>query len=178
MFRCAIGTSLAGNTTDFMGTAMRSDFLFSGLEENEFSKYFNMSARELEELGAYIFVADECPCYPCRVSLIDAKVGESVLAISYEHHPEKSPYRSSGPIFVRQTAVNAQIIKNEIPEILLHRVLSVRAYNSENIMIGADVVEGGELKPILDHWFENNLVQYIHVHNAGPGCFNCSVKRA
>ena len=67
-----------------------------------------MSERELTDQGAYLFESDEYPCYPCRVSLIDAKLGEIVLAVSHEHHGENSAYRASGPIFVRQDADTAK----------------------------------------------------------------------
>jgi len=50
-----------------------------------------MADSELDSFGAYIFESDECPCYPCRVSLIDAKVGERVLAINHEHLAVNTP---------------------------------------------------------------------------------------
>jgi hypothetical protein len=31
--------------------------------------------------------------FPCRVSLVDAEIGESVLLVNYEHLPAASPYR-------------------------------------------------------------------------------------
>lgn len=157
---------------------MSNDFIVSALGKNEFSKYFDMPAQELADMGAYLFESDQCPCYPCRVSLIDARVGETVLALSYEHHGENSPYRSSGPIFVRQTANTAKLGKNEIPEMLRHRLLSVRGYDADKLMIEADTTMGSELEALLIQLFDNNRVQYIHVHNAGPGCFNCLVERA
>jgi len=157
---------------------MLNDFIVRALDKNEFSTYFDMSAQELADRGAYLFEADQCPCYPCRVSLIDARVGETVLALSYEHHGENSPYRSSGPIFVRQIADTAKLGKNEIPEMLRHRLLSVRGYDADKLMIEADTTIGSDLEALLIQFFENNKVQYIHVHNAGPGCFNCLVKRA
>lgn len=159
---------------------MPTDFLFSALDGNVFSKYFDMSENELTELGMYLFDADECPCYPCRVSLIDAKIGERVLAISYKHHDENSAYRSSGPIFVREVADTIQMGINEIPEILKHhhRLLSLRGFDANHLMIEAETIQGGEIEPLLNKIFENNKVRYIHVHNAAPGCFNCSVERA
>ena len=57
------------------------------------------------------------PGTPCRVSLVDAAVGETVLLLPYEHQAAPgSPYRSSGAIFVRQGAEQAQPGVNEVPD--------------------------------------------------------------
>ena len=157
---------------------MSSDFIVCALEDNQFSQYFDLPEEKLTELGAYLFVADQSPCYPCRVSLIDAEVGENVLAISYEHHVENSAYRSSGPIFVRQTAQTVELDKNEIPQVFNNRLLSVRGYNGSNLMIEAETAVRDDIQATLFRFFDNSDVHYIHVHNAGPGCFSCSVKRA
>ena len=157
--------------------AMSPDFVINALESESFSKYFEMSNAELNSIGAYLFTADKCPCYPCRVSLEDAKVGETVLAITYEHHSVAGAYRSCGPIFVRKKAASALTNKNSIPDMLVHRTLSVRGYNNESLMIEADIIAGKDLEATLASQFLNDSVDYIHIHNAGPGCFNCSVTR-
>ncbi len=157
---------------------MGVDFKFNALKYEAFAKYFELSNSELNLAGAYMFTADESPCYPCRVSLDDAKVGETVLAISYEHHPVAGPYRSAGPIFIRKNAEATTLGKNIIPSMLTHRTLSVRGYNSSSLMIEADTVSGVNLEAILVSQLLNESVEYIHIHNAGPGCFNCAVTRA
>ena len=43
--------------------------------------------------------ADAHPGYPCRLSLEDATVGETLYALSYEHQAAQNPYRASGPYF-------------------------------------------------------------------------------
>lgn len=160
-----------------MEHAMSLDLSIKALDYNLFSKYFDMSADELESLDAYLFVADKNPCYPCRVSLQDAEIGETVLAIPYEHHSVQGPYKSTGPIFIRKDAKAASLGVNEIPMMLRHRLLSIRGYSSESLMVEGDTVAGEELQSALEKQFQNGLVEYIHIHNAGPGCFNCEVSR-
>ena len=150
----------------------------TALDHNLFTKYFSMSPAELKSIGAYLLVADKNSCYPCRVSLQDAEIGETVLAIQYEHHSVQGPYRSTGPIFVREGVKTANIGLNEIPRMLRHRLLSIRGYSSEALMIEGDTVAGEELESVLEKQFENSAVEYIHIHNAGPGCFNCALKKA
>jgi Protein of unknown function (DUF1203) len=67
---------------------------------------------------------------------------------------------------------------NEIPKMLLHRLLSVRAYDAEGMIIGARVVKGTELETIIQSSFADERASYLHIHNAAPGCYNCAVVRA
>ncbi len=66
----------------------------------------------------------------------------------------------------------------EVPEMLRHRLLSVRAYDREAMLIGAEVVNGTDLDATVRGLFANEAVAYLHVHNARPGCYNCRVVRA
>jgi hypothetical protein len=157
---------------------MNMDFKFLALSEHGFESFFSMSDSELAEHGALWIEVDSSPGYPCRISLEDAKVGERVLAMSFAHHDVKSPYNSSGPIFVRENAKRASLEINQVPVMLRHRQLSIRGYTSDAMMIGADVVDGEQLESHLHRLFQNPSIEYIHVHNAKPGCFNCTVVRA
>lgn len=56
--------------------------------------------------------------------------------------------------------------------------MSVRAYDDRHFMIGAEVTAGANLEAVINKQLSEKAVQYIHVHNANPGCFNCVVHRA
>jgi len=157
---------------------MKIDFLIKGIPSDSFHEFMVKNNEELKLVDATWFIVDADPGYPCRVSLSDAKIGERVLALSFCHHDVNSPYKASGPIFVRENAPLVKLDINEVPKMLKHRLLSVRAYNSKKLMIGAEVVQGSGLELTIDKQFNNSQVEYIHIHNANPGCFNCSVHRA
>ena len=157
---------------------MSTKFHLEPLQIEEFLPLFKLSDEELHKRSAKWLVADTKPGYPCRVTLADAEVGERVLAMPFIHHDVQSPYRASGPVFVREIAQTVNLAVNEIPIMFHQRPLSLRAYDSDGMMVGAKVVQGTELEPaIVDH-FENCVVEYQHIHNASPGCFNCAVRRA
>ena len=122
-------------------------------------------------------IVDEKPSYPCRVSLEDADIGEEVILIPYEHHSVTSPYKARGPIFIRKNAKNSNLAINEIPSILTHRLLSLRVYDKNAMMIDAYTIEGKELVGTINDIFNNEKAVYIHIHNSSPGCYNCEVKR-
>ena len=81
---------------------MRTDFQFVAIPIENFTKLFSMNDAEVASRGAKRMTVDEHPGYPCRVSLIDAPVGERVILTPFQHHNGNSPYQSAGPIFVRE----------------------------------------------------------------------------
>ncbi|MEK0412679.1 MAG: hypothetical protein RL070_167 [Bacteroidota bacterium] len=154
------------------------NFRIKALDDREFVALFNLGNSELEKIGAVKMIVDEFPGFPCRVSLEDAEIGEEVILLPYQHHKTNSPYQSSGPIFVRKIAKSSIYEINEIPKMFNHRLLSLRGYDKNAIMKDASVIEGNNLKEQIFKIFENNDIQYIHIHNARPGCYNCLVERA
>ena len=153
-------------------------FQISALDIHEFSHLCGENSETLSKLGIQRIVVDNSPGYPCRVSLQDAKVGENVLLMNYEHQPVKSPFRSSHAIYVREEAVQARPDKNEIPKMLRHRLLSVRAFDAAGMIINADVIEGEGLESSIDGMLANESAEYLHVHNARLGCYMALVERA
>ena len=156
---------------------MNRQFVIKGLKKRQFNGIMKMSELELQQKHAKWLTVDNNPGFPCRVSLEDAEVGERVLALTYSHHAVESPYRASGPIFVRENAEDKTLAVNDVPNMLRHRLLSLRGYDVDNMMVEAEVTPGTELEAAIDRLFENKDVDYIHIHNANPGCFNCIVLR-
>jgi hypothetical protein len=153
-------------------------FQISGLPASAFAPLFLLPDEELATRGAVRMVVDRHPGFPCRVSLQDAALGETVLLLNYEHLPVASPYRSRSAIFVSQSSAEARLNVNEIPESLQIRLLSLRAFDKVGMMIDADVVQGREIAPAIDRMLDRDTIAYLHVHNAKPGCFAARVDRA
>ena len=153
-------------------------FRIIALPMEGFDSLLQLDDESLRAYGARRMVADKKPGYPCRVSLMDAEPGETVLLVPFTHHDVNSPYRASGPIFVRANARMAEPAINEIPAMLRARPQSIRAYDEEAMMVGSDVVDGSELEERISRFFDNGNVKYLHLHNARPGCFNCRVECA
>ena len=143
-----------------------------------FQPLFDRTDSELGAVGARRMVVDEKPGFPCRVSLVDAEVGETVVLLPFTHHDVTTPYRSSGPIFVRHGAVSATPAPGEVPTLLRHRLLSIRAYDESAMLVAAEVGHGTDLEAIIERLFGRAETSYLHIHNAKPGCYNCRVVRA
>ena len=156
---------------------MRNNFQIIALQDKEFNNLFLMDEEELKHIGAVKMIADKKPGFPCRVSLKDAEIGEEVLLLNYHYHFVNSPYKANGPIFIRKGATTAKLDVNEIPQMLHHRYLSVRGYNADSMIVDARVTEGVNLRENIDEIFDKKEVEYIHILNAKPGCYNCLVNR-
>jgi hypothetical protein len=157
---------------------MKTNFRIVGLPLEEFRPLFRLNDDELVGKGARRMIVDAKPGFPCRVSLEDAEIGENVILMPFTHHDVDSPYRAFGPIFVREHANEAQLAPGEIPEAVSSRMMSLRAYDDAGMMLNADVIHGCELKSRIEEVFANPKVSYLHLHNAGAGCYSCKVERA
>ena len=146
-----------------------------GLDPNRFDPWFDLDDAELAARGARRVIADSSPGYPDRVSLADASVGDELLLVPFAHHVTDTPYRASGPVFVRRGV--RQYDADRIPDALRSRTLSVRAYSAAGDLVTADVCEGVALDTVVARQFAELEVGYIHVHFAKPGCFACRIDR-
>jgi hypothetical protein len=155
-----------------------SRFQLSGIPHEPFEHLFQFSEEQLRTLGAVRRVATEEPGFPCRVSLQDARVGEELLLLPYLHQPATSPYRASGPIFVRRHARQRVLAAGEVPPYVSRRVISLRAYDASHMMVDATVCEGRCVAEELERILANTSVAYVHLHNAKQGCFSCTANRA
>lgn len=59
-----------------------------------------------------------------------------------------------------------------------NRSLSLRAYDESGTMVAAEVVNGREIEGSIRRLLADDGVGYLHVHNAGPGCYDVRVERA
>ena len=153
-------------------------FQISALNIDQFSHLFGQDQVALANQGVQRIVVDSNPGFPCRVSLQDAEVGETVLLMNYEHQSLPTPYRSSHAIFVRESAIQSIPNRNEIPKMLRHRLLSVRAYDRSGMMVDADVINGDRLDLLIEKMLSKKFTDILHIHNAKPGCYAALAERS
>ncbi|HSX55064.1 MAG TPA: DUF1203 domain-containing protein [Sphingomonas sp.] len=153
-------------------------YVITGLEPAPFRHLFGLSDAELSIAGAVRMIADARPGYPCRVTLEDAEPGTAVLLVNHEHLPVENPYRSRHAIFVAEGAEQPARFDAAIPEQLRLRLLSVRAFDADDMMIDAEVLDGTGLEAEIERMFADPRAAYLHVHNARRGCFAARVDRA
>lgn len=153
-------------------------FRFRGLSPEPFASLIALGDAELAARGMRRMISDEKPGFPCRVSLEDAEPGERLILLPFEHQPMHSPYRAAGPIFVRETARTTYDRAGELPSVLCGRLLSVRAYDRDGMMVDADVADDTNVEALLARQFGRADTNDIHIHFARRGCYACRVERA
>src|SRR5215475_130396 len=142
------------------------NFQITGVKRAQFAHLIRLSDAELAGHNARRVVADRHPGFPCRVSLVDAQPGESLILLNYEHLPFPSPYRATHAIYVREQADDARVAVNEIPPLLRTRLLSLRAFSEDGMLLEADVAEGTQLAPAIQRMLSPSAVAFVHLHNA------------
>ncbi len=152
-------------------------FQISALPAERFRHLFGADEQKLAAHGAARMIVDSHPGFPCRISLEDVSMGETVLLLNYEHQAAKSPYRSRHAIFVREHAEEAKLKPGNVPDQLRRRLLSIRAFDADDMMIDADVIDGADFEGPVETMLANPKVLYLHVHNAKRGCYAARVDR-
>lgn len=154
-------------------------FRISGLDVDLFRPLFGLTDHELAARGIRREVADDSvPGYPCRVTLAEADPGERLLLLNFEHQSAPTPYRSAHAIYVRESARETRTALNEIPAPFLTRLLSIRAFAADGMMIDADVAEGTDAAAEIERQLADPQVAYLHIHFARRGCYAARVDRA
>lgn len=152
---------------------MTRTFQLVGLDAAPFEPLFDLSDDELRARGARRCVAGADHGFPCRIGLADARSGDELLLLPWMHQDALSPYRASGPIYVRRGARQRRLAPGEVPPYVTSRLMSLRAYDAEHLIVDAAVCEGTDAGTQLQRLLEDERVRYVHLHNARRGCYSC-----
>jgi hypothetical protein len=147
-----------------------------GLNPAPYRPLFGLSDAELAMKGVVRMTVDD-PTYPCRVSLTDRDIGETVLLINHVSHDVAGPYRASHAIFIAEADQEAAEFVDEIPPVFAHRLLSLRGFDADGMMADAILTQPGEADAGIRRLFDNPAVELIHAHNAIRGCFSAKIER-
>ena len=148
-----------------------------GLDPAPFKPLFGLSDEELESRGI-VRMTVSSPTFPCRVSLTDRALGETVLLLNHVSHDVANPYRATHAIFVTEGEEEAAEYIDEVPPVFEKRVLSLRGFNADGMMADAILTQPGEADAGIRKLFANPNIETIHAHNATRGCFSAKIERA
>jgi hypothetical protein len=151
-------------------------YRITGLDPAPYKPLFGLSDEDLAERGVVrMTVADNG--FPCRVSLTDRALGESVLLVNHVSHEVANPYRASHAIFVTETEQAPAEFIDEVPPVFQPRVLSLRGFDKDGMMVEAILTQPGEADAGIRRLFTDPAIETIHAHNATRGCFSAKIER-
>lgn len=152
-------------------------FLIKSLSSTTYNFLHALNDEKLLNHNARRLLVNAKPGYLCRVSLKDVDIGETIIVVNHEHQPQKTPYHATFAIFINEKSTQFQSEVGKVPDALLPRFLSVRAFNAQHYLVDADVCKGIDITDCIHKLFSNNDVSYLHLHHAAHGCFIAQVDR-
>ena len=152
-------------------------YRITGLDPAPYKPLFGLPDAELANRGIVRMTVSAKPSFPCRVSLTDREIGETVLLVNHVSHDVANPYRATHAIFVTEGADAAGEYVDEVPPVFETRVLSLRGFDAEGMMAEALLTRPGEADAGIRKLFANPRITTIHAHNAARGCFSAKIER-
>ena len=153
-------------------------YRIEGLDPTPYHPLFGLSDQALAERGVVRMIAAGRSGFPCRVTLDDAEPGAGMLLVNHVSHDVANPYRASHAIFVTEGVAEAADFADAVPPALDRRILSLRGFDADGMMVEAELVQPGEADAAIRRLFDNPGIAYIHAHNAIRGCFAAAVERS
>jgi len=151
-------------------------YRINGLDPAPYKPLFGLPDDQLAERGVVRMTVDS-PTFPCRVSLTDRALGETVLLLNHVSHDVAGPYRASHAIFVTESDEEQASYVDEVPPVFEKRILSLRGFDDKGMMVEAALAQPGESDAVIRRLFDNPAVSTIHAHNAIRGCFAAKIER-
>jgi hypothetical protein len=152
-------------------------YRITGIDPAPHRHLFSLPDIELAEHGIVRMTVTAKPSFPCRVSLTDRDIGESVLLLNHVSHDVANPYRASHAIFVTEGDQQPAEYVDEVPPVFGPRVLSLRGFDKNGMMAEAILAQPGDADAGIRKLFENPEIEMIHAHNATRGCFAAKIER-
>lgn len=153
-------------------------FRITGLSPEPFRHLYGLSELALAEKGIVRRIVEPDTGFPDRIEMREGRPGEVFLLLNHLCQPADSPYRASHAIYVREGAEEAYDEVDKVPEVMRTRLLSLRGFDADGMIVEADVVPGTKVEELIDRLFANPEVAYIHAHNAKQGCYSGRIDRA
>ena len=152
-------------------------FRITGLSPEPFRHLYGLSEAALAEKGVVRRIVGSDSGFPDRIEMREGRPGEVFLLLNHVCQPADSPYRATHAIYVRDGAERAYDKVDEVPEVMRKRLLSLRGFDADGMIVEADVVLGTDVEGVIERLFANPEVAYIHAHNAKQGCYSGRIDR-
>ena len=151
-------------------------YRIAGLDPQPFQPLFALGEEALAARGARRVTASADRGFPCRISLEDARAGDSLILLHHVSHDVATPYRSAYAIYVRERVAPAEFV-DTVPPVFEGRPLGLRGFDAAGNLADARLALPGEADAKIRDLFANPAIAYIHAHNAAHGCFAARIDR-
>lgn len=152
-------------------------FRIVGLDPAPFAHLYGLPDAQLLAHRARRITVGASPGVPDRASLRDLPIGATALLVNHVHQPAETPFRASHAVYIEEGATTARVVEARVPRVLRSRLLSLRAFDRDGMLVDADVVDGETAEPRIVAMLAAAHVDVLHAHFARPGCFAARIER-
>ncbi|MEP7316137.1 MAG: DUF1203 domain-containing protein [Sphingomicrobium sp.] len=148
-----------------------------GLDPDQFAPLLAMTDEQLAGFRTIRVRAESNRGFPCRVSLEDARDGESLILTHYVSHDVATPYRTAYAVYVRENATSPAEFIDCLPPVFEGRPLSLRGFGEDGMLKAARLAAAGAAEAEFLKLLDDDQVAYVDAHNAAYGCFAARIER-
>ena len=117
------------------------------------------------------------PGFPCRATLEDAELGETVLLLNHASNDVAGPFRSTFAIYLRAGASRAAEYRDALPPVFTSRTISLRGFDERGDLRAAELASDEGIDPAIRAMLNRPEIAFINAHNAAAGCFAARIVR-
>ncbi len=115
----------------------------------------------------------------CRRCLHRFRPGETRILFKYRPFAKESVFAEAGPIYIHEHDCQpATDVLARYPAEFRDLPLLLRGYNSDDGQVTAALIGNDDAEAIIDRFFANLDVAYIHLRDGEYGCYIARIERA
>ena len=115
----------------------------------------------------------------CRRCLRRFNPGERRLLFKYRPFEKEGVFAEAGPIYIHASDCRPETeILTSYPDEFRELPLLLRAYTREDGQVDSKVIKDGQAETIIDTFFADPKVEYIHLRDGESGCYYARIERA
>ncbi|HKA20296.1 MAG TPA: DUF1203 domain-containing protein [Blastocatellia bacterium] len=115
----------------------------------------------------------------CRRCLRRFNHGEQRLLFKYRPFEKEGVFAEAGPIYIHETDCQPESeILTGYPDDFRELPLLLRAYTEEDDQVHSKLIKDGNAETIIDLFFADPTVAYIHLRDGESGCYYARIERA
>jgi hypothetical protein len=115
----------------------------------------------------------------CRRCLHRFLPGERRLLFKYRPFQKESVFAEAGPIYIHENDCRPETeILTAYPDDFRELPLLLRAYTREDGQVDSKLIKNGDAEAIIDQFFTNTEVAYIHLRDGESGCYYARIERS
>ena len=115
----------------------------------------------------------------CRRCLHRFNPGERRLLFKYRPFQKEGVFAEAGPIYIHENDCRPdQEILTSYPNEFRELPLLLRAYTAEDGQVDSKLIKDGDAETVIDGFFSNSDVAYLHLRDGESGCYYARIERA